>query len=117
MPIYEYECTNCHNQFDVLQKLNDAPVTQCPKCTQETTKRLVSAAAFQLKGSGWYVTDFKDNKANNTQSSQASSSVSATKNSSSDNTKSDAKSSVNAEKSTQTAATTPIASTSKSEKN
>ena len=60
MPIYEYQCTHCHHHFDLLQKLSDQPTTQCPKCSQETATRLVSAAAFQLKGSGWYVTDFKN---------------------------------------------------------
>ena len=59
MPIYEYQCTGCQHQFDVLQKLNDAPVTLCPSCNKEMAIRLVSAAGFQLKGSGWYETDFK----------------------------------------------------------
>lgn len=60
MPIYEYNCTNCHQQFDLLQKISDEPATQCPHCHKNTAVRLVSAAAFQLKGSGWYVTDFKN---------------------------------------------------------
>lgn len=60
MPIYEYECTACQHQFDEVQKMNDPVLTQCPKCSQETVIRLVSAAGFQLKGSGWYVTDFKN---------------------------------------------------------
>lgn len=62
MPIYEYECTNCHQQFDLLQKISDEPVRQCTKCSQDTAIRLVSAAGFQLKGSGWYATDFKNKK-------------------------------------------------------
>jgi len=64
MPIYEYTCTNCHHNFDLLQKISEAPITQCPNCQHDTAQRLVSAAGFQLKGSGWYVTDFKnkDNK-------------------------------------------------------
>lgn len=61
MPIYEYECSNCHHTFDLIQKINDAPVQTCPECAQDTAKRLVSAAGFQLKGTGWYVTDFKNN--------------------------------------------------------
>lgn len=60
MPIYEYECTGCHHTFDLLQKLNDAPVKTCPKCSKDQAVRLVSAAGFQLKGTGWYATDFKD---------------------------------------------------------
>lgn len=60
MPIYEYQCTHCHHQFDALQKISDSPISKCPNCSQETAKRLVSAAAFQLKGTGWYATDFKD---------------------------------------------------------
>lgn len=59
MPIYEYECTHCHQQFDLMQKINDEPVKQCPQCFNDTVIRLVSAAGFQLKGSGWYATDFK----------------------------------------------------------
>jgi putative FmdB family regulatory protein len=60
MPIYEYECSNCHHTFDLMQKMNDEPAKQCPKCLGETAQRLVSAAGFQLKGTGWYATDFKD---------------------------------------------------------
>lgn len=60
MPIYEYECTSCHHQFESLQKVNADPITICPKCSQETVKRLFSAAGFQLKGTGWYATDFKN---------------------------------------------------------
>lgn len=62
MPIYEYECTQCCHHFDSLQKISDAPLTQCPACHKESLKRLVSPAGFQLKGTGWYVTDFKDKK-------------------------------------------------------
>ncbi|MGQ3891147.1 FmdB family zinc ribbon protein [Legionella sp. CNM-4043-24] len=63
MPIYEYQCSTCHQQFDLLQKMSDAPATLCPNCQNHTAVRMVSAAGFQLKGSGWYVTDFK-NKTN-----------------------------------------------------
>lgn len=59
MPIYEYACKSCNFQKDVLQKLNDAPLTKCPECGLETFTKKVSAAAFRLKGSGWYETDFK----------------------------------------------------------
>ncbi len=60
MPIYEYQCTGCHHQLDLLQKVNEPPVTTCPQCAKETLVRLVSAPGFQLKGTGWYATDFKD---------------------------------------------------------
>ena len=65
MPIYEYQCTNCHKQFDLLQKITEEPVTQCPDCLKNTAIRLVSAAGFQLKGSGWYATDFKNKPGDN----------------------------------------------------
>lgn len=63
MPIYEYECRHCHHTFDAMQKMSEAPLTECPECKNQSVVRLVSAAGFQLKGSGWYVTDFK-NKSN-----------------------------------------------------
>lgn len=60
MPIYEYQCQHCHHEFDLMQKINDKPVQQCPMCLDNTVIRLVSAAGFQLKGTGWYATDYKD---------------------------------------------------------
>lgn len=60
MPIYEYQCTHCQHHFDVLQKMSDDPIKLCPNCSQQSVTRLVSAAGFQLKGTGWYATDFKD---------------------------------------------------------
>ena len=59
MPIYEYRCAQCGHQQEVLQKVSDAPLTQCPKCNQPALAKMVTAAGFQLKGSGWYATDFK----------------------------------------------------------
>ena len=59
MPIYEYQCQACHEQLEVLQKMSDAPLLECPKCGKPELKKKVSAAAFRLKGSGWYETDFK----------------------------------------------------------
>lgn len=59
MPIYAYRCGSCGFQKDVLQKMSDAPLTQCPECKQESFSKQVTAAGFQLKGSGWYVTDFR----------------------------------------------------------
>ena len=60
MPIYEYQCSVCHHAFDVLQKMSDDAIKQCPECNKDTAVKLVSAAGFQLKGTGWYETDFKD---------------------------------------------------------
>lgn len=60
MPIYEYRCSSCGAQKDVKQKLSDAPLTTCPECGKETFGKQLSAAGFQLKGNGYYVTDFKD---------------------------------------------------------
>ena len=64
MPIYAYRCSNCGHAQDVLQKMSDAVLTVCPACGQSTYVKQVTAAGFQLKGSGWYVTDFRggDNK-------------------------------------------------------
>ena len=59
MPIYEYECSNCHHGFEMIQKVNDEPVTICPQCYKDTAVRLVSSAGFRLKGTGWYETDYK----------------------------------------------------------
>jgi putative FmdB family regulatory protein len=59
MPIYAYRCEACGNAQDVLQKMSDPVLTVCPACGAEAFKKQVTAAGFQLKGSGWYVTDFK----------------------------------------------------------
>ena len=62
MPIYAYRCTNCGHAQDVLRKISDPPLTVCPACGAPTFVKQVTAAGFQLKGSGWYVTDFRDKK-------------------------------------------------------
>lgn len=59
MPIYAYKCGACGHAMDALQKLSDAPLTACPQCGQATLQKQITAAGFQLKGSGWYATDFK----------------------------------------------------------
>jgi putative FmdB family regulatory protein len=59
MPIYAYRCESCGFDKDCLQKISDAPLTQCPSCGKDTFRKQVTAAGFQLKGSGWYVTDFR----------------------------------------------------------
>jgi len=61
MPIYEYRCSQCGHQKELLQRMSDAPLTDCPKCGKPALTKLVSAAGFQLKGSGWYATDFRNN--------------------------------------------------------
>lgn len=59
MPIYEYRCTSCGHELETLQKFSEPPLSACPACNTESLTKLVSAAGFQLKGSGWYATDFK----------------------------------------------------------
>lgn len=66
MPIYEYQCRSCNHQFDALQKISDEPLTLCPACQTDNLVKLVSAAGFQLKGTGWYATDFRDKRNTNT---------------------------------------------------
>ena len=63
MPIYAYKCDSCGFAKDVLQKISDAPLTQCPSCGEPRFTKQVTAAGFQLKGSGWYATDFKGGNA------------------------------------------------------
>jgi putative FmdB family regulatory protein len=60
MPIYEYRCSSCGAQKDVMQKISDEPLSTCPECGKETFAKQISAAGFQLKGNGYYVTDFKN---------------------------------------------------------
>ena len=62
MPIYEYSCNSCGAEKEHLQKVSDAPIAACPVCGSSNYVKRISAAGFQLKGSGWYVTDFKNNK-------------------------------------------------------
>jgi len=59
MPIYEYQCQACQKSLEVLQKISDAPLLDCPQCGKPALKKQVTAAAFRLKGGGWYETDFK----------------------------------------------------------
>ena len=63
MPIYEYRCEACGYQKEFLQRLSDAPLADCPECGKRAFSKLVSAAGFQLKGTGWYATDFKNSGA------------------------------------------------------
>ncbi len=65
MPIYEYVCMECEHPHEALQKMSDAPLTDCPVCNKSTLKKKISAAGFRLSGSGWYETDFKSDKQSN----------------------------------------------------
>jgi putative FmdB family regulatory protein len=60
MPIYEYLCEHCGKELEQLQKISEAPLVECPACGEASLRKKVSAAGFQLKGTGWYATDFKD---------------------------------------------------------
>jgi putative FmdB family regulatory protein len=60
MPIYEYRCGNCGHDLEVLQKLTEPALTQCPECRTDALVKRISAAGFQLKGTGWYATDFRN---------------------------------------------------------
>ena len=59
MPIYDYKCSNCGHQFELIQKFSDQPTEICPQCSKKSVQKLVSAPSFRLKGGGWYETDFK----------------------------------------------------------
>ena len=93
MPIYAYRCESCGFEKDVLQKMSDAPLTQCPQCEKDTFRKQVTAAGFQLKGSGWYVTDFRGGSGGaNASSNGAGAAKSDAKPESKAETKSEAKS-------------------------
>ena len=60
MPIYEYECSECGHYMEAIQRISEDPLKECPACGQPALTKLISAAGFRLKGTGWYVTDFRD---------------------------------------------------------
>ena len=76
MPIYEYQCQKCGNELEALQKISDDPLTECPECGAQELKKKISAAAFRLKGGGWYETDFKTGDKKNLHGASDSSSAS-----------------------------------------
>ena len=82
MPIYEYRCASCGHQQEFLQKVSDAPMTVCTKCGKPAFEKMVTAAGFQLKGSGWYATDFNNSGAKSTASTSATKSAGDAKNAS-----------------------------------
>jgi len=73
MPIYEYRCSSCDAEHEIMRKISSPPLVDCPKCGKPTLVKMISAAGFQLKGGGWYVTDFKDGKKGKDSDSAASS--------------------------------------------
>jgi putative FmdB family regulatory protein len=79
MPIYAYKCSSCGYARDVLQKVSDAPLTQCPQCEAGTFSKQLTAAGFQLKGSGWYATDFKNGSSKSKGTAEANGSESGSK--------------------------------------
>ena len=82
MPIYEYACASCDHHLEALQKISEDPLVFCPECGEESLKKMVSAAAFVLKGSGWYETDFKNSGKEKPKDAKASGEQSASKTSS-----------------------------------
>ncbi len=79
MPIYAYKCESCGHAKDVLQKISDAPLTECPACGAATFSKQLTAAGFQLKGSGWYATDFKGGAGSASAAASATSSAADSK--------------------------------------
>ncbi len=109
MPIYEYRCTSCGFEEEYLQKVGAALLTQCPECGKATFSKKLTAAGFQLKGSGWYATDFKNS------GSKAKETKTDAKPATASDTKSEAKSETKTESKPETkAADKPAASTSSS---
>ena len=88
MPIYAYRCNSCGFAKDVLQKISDAPLTDCPECGKSTFSKQLTAAGFQLKGSGWYVTDFRGGSGSTSTPGASTSSTSAMTTSSASSTES-----------------------------
>lgn len=86
MPIYAYKCSSCGHTRDVLQKVSDAPLTQCPQCEASTFSKQLTAAGFQLRGSGWYATDFKNGSSKNKGTAEPKGSDSGSKESAPDST-------------------------------
>lgn len=86
MPIYAYKCESCGHAKDVLQKISDEPLTVCPACGQPHFHKQLTAAGFQLKGSGWYATDFRGGSGSTSTASTASATESSTASGSSEST-------------------------------
>ena len=78
MPFYEYQCGSCGYRLEALQKISDDPLVYCPECNEAKLKKLISAAAFHLKGTGWYETDFKNKPAGESKDSDTEKSDTST---------------------------------------
>ena len=91
MPFYEYKCSKCGHQEEVLQKITDKPLKKCAECGKSTMKKMVSAAAFRLKGGGWYETDFKSGDKKNVAGDSKNDSKGETKGNAKGESKSDTK--------------------------
>tara|TARA_R110002073_G_scaffold6555_2_gene38608 strand:+ start:20957 stop:21283 length:327 start_codon:yes stop_codon:yes gene_type:complete len=87
VPIYEYRCNHCEHRLEMLQKISDDPAKTCPECGEDSLRKLVSAAAFKLKGTGWYETDFKDKKPGKDTKTNGSNKSNSNKTTSSDDKK------------------------------
>ena len=87
MPIYDYKCSNCGQEHEIIQKFSDKPKTLCSKCGEESLTKLISAPSFRLKGSGWYETDFKTGKKKNLVSNDKESTNKSSQNLASDSKK------------------------------
>jgi putative FmdB family regulatory protein len=66
MPIYDFQCTSCDHKDELMRKISEASTIICPNCSKETFSKMLSAPSFQLSGTGWYASDFKDKKSNKT---------------------------------------------------
>ena len=120
MPIYAYKCSSCGHADDVLQKVSADALTVCPACGQSTYSKQVTAPQFQLKGSGWYVTDFRggtnakpDAKSDGAKSEGASDSKAESKSDSKSETKSDSKSERKPDSASSTTTTAPTTAPAK----
>jgi putative FmdB family regulatory protein len=111
MPIYEYRCGACGHKLEALQKLSDSPLTDCPACGKARLSKLVTAAGFQLKGSGWYATDFKSSGAKPAAKANGETKTEAKTEAKAEST-SDAKSETKSEAKTESKAETASASSS-----
>jgi putative FmdB family regulatory protein len=97
MPIYAYRCTDCGFEDEFLQKISEPPMTLCPSCGKEAFRKQLTAAGFQLKGSGWYATDFRNKGAKPAASDESGSAKSDTKSQAKAETKSESKSETKSE--------------------
>ncbi len=71
MPIYEYECQNCHTHLEIVQKMKDDPIKKCEECGENQLKKLVSLSSFSLKGSGWFASEYKKSAPSPTEKKEA----------------------------------------------